>query len=59
MTLFEVVVHLILWPFNAAVYTYNVLALATGSLPSLSVVVVVGAIALLVSSALTVRRGCW
>jgi len=59
MTLFEVIVHLILWPFNAAVYKYNVLALATRSQPPISAVMVVGAIGLLVSYALTLRRVWW
>jgi hypothetical protein len=55
MTLFEVIVHLVLWPFNAAVYTYGVLALMTGSEPRISVVAGAGVIALLLGLALALR----
>jgi hypothetical protein len=56
VTLFEVIVHLILWPFNAAVYTYSVLAVVTGSEPPINLVIAAGVIVLLLGSALTLRR---
>ena len=57
MTLFEVIIHLILWPFNAAVYTYGVLALMTGVEPSIDVVLGAGVGAFLLGLALAARRG--
>ena len=56
MSAFEMVIHLVLWPFNAAIYTYNVLALATGSEPSTNFIVAAGVMTLLLSFALTLRR---
>lgn len=57
MTPLELIIHLILWPFNAAVYTYNVLALATGAEPPINFMVAAGAVALLLSLTLILRRG--
>jgi hypothetical protein len=50
----ERMIHLILWPFNAAVYAYSIVALATGSAPQIDWRVTAGVFAFVVAIAAVV-----
>jgi hypothetical protein len=55
MSLFEIIIHLILWPFNTALYTYNTLAFVIGSEPPFNVVGGASLVALLLGLVLAWR----